>query len=109
MTFRDHIKLHLYAALQLLWEGRYPSNDQLSTILENLSCLLPSDTSRISSDIRKLADDIQRIIESTRLLLTEKNADNLLQDFFYNSRIYYKRSKEKAEAEDKKHSHESAY
>ncbi|KAG1854482.1 hypothetical protein DFJ58DRAFT_727914 [Suillus subalutaceus] len=54
--------------------------------LQHLLKTSPVDENKLSPDGRKLVQDSREIIETARLIVTEKNADELFQNFIWNTR-----------------------
>ncbi|EIN05339.1 hypothetical protein PUNSTDRAFT_106990 [Punctularia strigosozonata HHB-11173 SS5] len=79
-------KLKLYGVVQALRDGRMPSNTQIDAALKHLLASEPVDVDALSVDGKKLIADARDIIETARLLVSDKNADELLQNFIWHTR-----------------------
>lgn len=73
--------------------GKYPSNKQIDETLTYATTHSPVDESKLSSDGRQLIQDFRDIIETSRIIVVKKNADELLQNFLVSdhflSSMYY--------------------
>jgi hypothetical protein len=63
-----------------------PDNRQIDDTLQYLLKTSPVDEQKLSPDGRKLIQDSRDIIETARLIVKEKNADELFQNFVWNTR-----------------------
>ena len=63
-----------------------PSNEQIDKFLTYVTQHSPVDTSELSPDGQRLIQDSRDIIETARLLVKEKNADELFQNFVWHTR-----------------------
>ncbi|KAL1945663.1 hypothetical protein VTO73DRAFT_1665 [Trametes versicolor] len=79
-------KLRLYGIFAAIKQSRLPTNDQIDSILSHLSHGSLSSSDSLSPDGQKLVQDSHDIIETLRKLVAEKNADELLQNFFWHTR-----------------------
>jgi hypothetical protein len=79
-------KLRLYATVAALRESKLPANQQLDDWLRLLGQNLSSDGKKLSSPGQKLTTDLRDILETLRLFLSEKNNDQMIQDFIWNTR-----------------------
>ncbi|KAH9984085.1 hypothetical protein BJV74DRAFT_848879 [Russula compacta] len=78
-------KLRFYGVVEAFRQGRYPSNQQIDTALSYVLAHSPVDQEQLSPEGRKLIRDCRDIIETARLIVQEKNADELFQDFMWNT------------------------
>lgn len=62
-----------------------PDNRQIDDMLQYLLETSPVDEQKLSPDGRKLIQDSRDIIETARLIVKEKNADELFQNFMWNT------------------------
>ena len=66
--------------------GRLPTNEQIDKTLKYILDHSPIDTHKLSSEGKKLVQDTKDIIGTARLMVQEKNADQLLQNFIWHTR-----------------------
>ncbi|KAF8639373.1 hypothetical protein AX17_001529 [Amanita inopinata Kibby_2008] len=78
-------KLRFYGVIQALRKGRLPSNKQIDRTLKYVLDHSPVDVDRLSPEGRKLINDVHDIIETARLIVQEKNADELFQYFVWHT------------------------
>ena len=64
-------------------QGRYPSNQQIDSALRYVLDHSPVDQGQLSPEGRKLIQDCRDIIDTARLIVQEKNADELFQNFMW--------------------------
>ncbi|KAL9715568.1 hypothetical protein Ac2012v2_000009 [Leucoagaricus gongylophorus] len=81
-----HRKIRLLGAIEALRHARLPTNRQLDTCLQYLADHAPLDLHQLSPQGLKLIHDLRDIINTTRILLHDKNADELLQNFIWHTR-----------------------
>ncbi|KAF8326038.1 uncharacterized protein EI90DRAFT_2930862 [Cantharellus anzutake] len=74
-------KLHLYGVIQAFRQNKYPDNKQIDETLKYVIEHSPVDQSKLSPDGRRLIQDVQDILQTTRVMVKEKNADELFQNF----------------------------
>lgn len=79
-------KLRLYGITTAIRESRLPTNDQIDAFLEYALKHSPVPTDQLSQSGQTLIQDIREILDTTRLIAREKNADELLQNFFWHTR-----------------------
>jgi hypothetical protein len=63
-----------------------PDNKQIDETLQYVKNHSPVDTNQLSHEGRKLVQDARDIIETARLMVQEKNADELFQNFVWHTR-----------------------
>jgi len=63
-----------------------PDNKQIDEALKYVIDNSPVDTSQLSPDGQKLIQDTRDIIETARLIVADKNADELFQSFIWHTR-----------------------
>ncbi len=63
-----------------------PSNEQIDRALNHVLQHSPVDTSELSPDGKRLIEDTRDIIETARLMVQQKNADELFQNFIWHTR-----------------------
>lgn len=78
-------QLRFYGVIQAFRQGRYPSNDQIDSALKYVLERSPVDQDQLSPDGRKLVQDCRDIIETARIIVQEKNSDELFQNFLWNT------------------------
>lgn len=79
-------QVRLFGAIEAFRHGRLPTNKQLDRSLEYVRDHSPLDIDQLSPQGRKLIQDLREIINTTRLVLQDKNADELLQNFIWHTR-----------------------
>ncbi|KAJ3907523.1 hypothetical protein F5879DRAFT_941470 [Lentinula edodes] len=81
-------KLRLYTTVNALRESKLPANKQLDGWLDVLQQNLGSDghSQKLSRQGQKLTTDLRDILDTVRLMLKNKNGDELLQDVIWNTR-----------------------
>ena len=79
-------KLRLYGVIQAFRNGNMPDNAQIDSALVYAREHSPVDTAKLSPAGKKLVDDVRDVIETARLIVKEKNADELLQGFVWDTR-----------------------
>ncbi|KZW03262.1 hypothetical protein EXIGLDRAFT_759133 [Exidia glandulosa HHB12029] len=78
-------KLRAYGVIQAFRNGRLPSNTQIDETLAYVRDHSPVSVDKLSPEGRKLIDDSRDIIETARLMVKEKNADELFQEFIFHT------------------------
>ena len=63
-----------------------PNNKQIDDTLKYVIDNSPVDTSKLSPDGQRLVQDTRDIIETARVIVAEKNADELFQNFVWHTR-----------------------
>ncbi|KAG5633456.1 hypothetical protein DXG03_007356, partial [Asterophora parasitica] len=66
--------------------GRMPTNEQIDQALQYVVDSSPVDVDRLSPDGKKLVQNTQDIIETARVMVHDKNADELFQQFVWHTR-----------------------
>ncbi|KZT00359.1 uncharacterized protein LAESUDRAFT_732384 [Laetiporus sulphureus 93-53] len=79
-------KLHLYGVIEAFRQGRMPSNAQIDSALTYAIRNSPVDLSQLSRDGQRLIQDSRDIIETARLMVKNKNEDELFQNFIWHTR-----------------------
>ncbi|KAI0954376.1 hypothetical protein AcV7_007628 [Taiwanofungus camphoratus] len=79
-------KLRFYGVIAAFRESRLPTNDQCDRALSYALAHSPVDTTQLSQDGQRLINDARDIIETARLILQQKNADELFQNFVWHTR-----------------------
>ena len=79
-------KLRFYGVVQALRESRMPSNTQIDAALTYALQHSPVDLNALSRDGQRLIHDTRDIIETARLMVLKKNADELFQNFVWHTR-----------------------
>ena len=62
-----------------------PDNSQIDKVLDYVIKTSPVDLNKLSPEGRVLIDDFRDIIETARMMVVEKNADELFQNAVYSS------------------------
>ncbi|PCH43513.1 hypothetical protein WOLCODRAFT_164502 [Wolfiporia cocos MD-104 SS10] len=79
-------KLRLYGVATAMRESRLPTNTQIDAMLDYSLAHSPVPTDKLSESGRTLIQDVREILETTRQIVKEKNADELLQNFVWHTR-----------------------
>ncbi|KAG2024158.1 hypothetical protein CC2G_001738 [Coprinopsis cinerea AmutBmut pab1-1] len=78
-------KLRLYGVIQAFRKGKLPSNTQIDQTLDYVLNHSPVETHKFSPEGQKLVQDVRDIIGTAKLMVQEKNADELLQNFIWHT------------------------
>ena len=78
-------KMRLYGVIEAFRNGRLPDNAQIDETLQYIGSHSPVDIHQLSPDGQKLIADARDIIETARLIVKEKNADELFQNFVWHT------------------------
>ena len=76
----------LYGVVEAFRNGRLPTNDQIDKTLRYILDHSPVDIHKLSPEGRNFVQDAKDIIETARLMVHQKNADELLQNFIWHTR-----------------------
>jgi hypothetical protein len=79
-------KIRLYGVIQAFRDGRLPDNAQIDHTLQYVLNHSPVEQEKLSPEGRKLVQDVKDIIETARLIVKEKNSDELFQNFIWHTR-----------------------
>ncbi|KAI0057660.1 hypothetical protein BV25DRAFT_1970625 [Artomyces pyxidatus] len=79
-------KVRLYGVIEAFRQGRMPTNEQIDHTLKHVLQTSPVDEAKLSPEGRKLIQDTRDIIETARLMVKDKNADELFQNFMWHTR-----------------------
>ncbi|KAI0743264.1 hypothetical protein BC629DRAFT_1599620 [Irpex lacteus] len=79
-------KLRFYGVIEAFKASRMPSNEQIDGTLKYVLNHSPVPENELSSEGKKLINDTRDIIETARLIVKEKNADELFQNFVWHTR-----------------------
>jgi len=79
-------KLRFYGVIEAFRQGRMPDNKQIDDTLQYLKTTSPVDIDKLSPEGRTLVQDVRDIIETARLMVEDKNADELFQNFVWHTR-----------------------
>jgi hypothetical protein len=79
-------KLRFYGVLNAFKESRMPSNEQIDRTLQYVETHSPIPENELSPEGKKLIADTRDIIETARLIVKEKNQDELFQNFIWHTR-----------------------
>lgn len=77
--------MRFYGVIEAFRQGRMPDNKQIDQTLAYVRDNSPVPLNELSRDGRKLIEDTRDIIETARLMVKEKNADELFQNFVYHT------------------------
>ena len=80
------LQIRLYGVIQAFRDGRLPDNAQIDHTLKYVLDNSPVDQDQLSPDGRKLVQDLKDIIETARVIVSEKNSDELFQNFIWHTR-----------------------
>ena len=75
----------LYGVVEAFRNGRLPTNEQIDKTLQYILDHSPIDIHKLSAEGRKLVQDTQDVIGTARLMVQQKNADQLLQNFLWHT------------------------
>jgi hypothetical protein len=81
ITLYVSVLTHSYGIIQAFRSGKYPSNAQVDESLTFAIKNSPIDESKLSADGKQLIQDFRDIIETFRVIVQKKNADELMQNF----------------------------
>ncbi|KAH7884057.1 hypothetical protein F5I97DRAFT_2046740 [Phlebopus sp. FC_14] len=79
-------KIRFYGVIEAFRQGRMPDNHQIDETLSYLHDTSPVDLDKLSPEGKKLIQDSRDIIETARLIVKSKNADELFQEFIWHTR-----------------------
>ncbi|KAH8919487.1 hypothetical protein BT69DRAFT_1337253 [Atractiella rhizophila] len=80
-------KLKFYEIFNAFRAGKVPDNNQVNGWLKELEkAVTPGDQTELSAEGHVLVEDVQAILQTTRRIVREKNADELFQEFLWNTR-----------------------
>lgn len=80
------IKIRFYGVIEAFRKGRLPSNAQIDHTLQYVLKHSPIHEQKLSPEGKKLIQDTREIIETARLMVDEKNADELFQNFVWHTK-----------------------
>jgi hypothetical protein len=80
------LQLRLYGVINAFRDGRMPSNEQIDETLTYVINNSPVNEKDLSADGRRLIQDCRDIIETAQLMVREKNADEVFQNFVWHTR-----------------------
>ncbi|KZT38525.1 hypothetical protein SISSUDRAFT_986068 [Sistotremastrum suecicum HHB10207 ss-3] len=78
-------KMRFYGVIEAFRQGRMPDNKQIDQTLLYVRDNSPVPLNELSPQGRKLIEDSRDIIETARLMVKEKNADELFQNFVWHT------------------------
>ncbi|KZT50965.1 hypothetical protein CALCODRAFT_488290 [Calocera cornea HHB12733] len=78
-------KMRFYGVIEAFRNGKMPDNAQIDETLRYVEDHSPVNEAKLSAEGRKLIADTRDIIETARLLVKEKNADELFQNFVFHT------------------------
>jgi hypothetical protein len=79
-------KIRFYGVIDAFRNGKLPSNAQIDQTLRYVLENSPVDLDKLSPEGKKLIQDSRDIINTARLTVQEKNADELFQNFIWHTR-----------------------
>ncbi|THH17056.1 hypothetical protein EUX98_g9201 [Antrodiella citrinella] len=79
-------KLRFYGVINAFKQSRMPTNDQIDKTLSYILKHSPVPETQLSPEGQKLVQDSRDIIETARLIVKEKNRDELFQNFVWHTR-----------------------
>ncbi|KAG8909986.1 hypothetical protein FRC00_009079, partial [Tulasnella sp. 408] len=78
-------KMRLYGVIEAFRAGKVPDNQQIDETLQYVKSTSPVNVNELSPDGQKLISDSRDIIETARLIVKDKNADELFQNFLWHT------------------------
>lgn len=75
----------LYGVVEAFRNGRLPSNDQIDKTLRYILDHTPVDVHKLSPEGRNFIQDAKDIIDTARVMVRQKNADELFQNFIWHT------------------------
>ncbi|TDL15269.1 hypothetical protein BD410DRAFT_778263 [Rickenella mellea] len=78
-------KLRFFGVIEAFHQGRLPDNSQIDETLSYVRDHSPVDIDKLSPDGQKLIQDVRDIVETARVMVLEKNADELFQNFLWHT------------------------
>ncbi|KAJ3532461.1 hypothetical protein NMY22_g7739 [Coprinellus aureogranulatus] len=78
-------KLKFYGVIQAFRDGRLPSNQQIDETLNYVLNHSPVDETKLSPEGKNLVQDVRDIIKTAGLMVKQKNADELFQNFIFHT------------------------
>ncbi|CAE6470084.1 unnamed protein product [Rhizoctonia solani] len=78
-------KMRFYGVIEAFRQGKLPDNQQIDETLKYLNSHSPVDLNALSPEGKKLIQDTRDIIETARLIVAQKNADELFQNFVFHT------------------------
>jgi len=85
LTSNCWMQIRLFGVVQAFRQGRMPDNKQIDETLQYFLDHSIIDTSKLSSDGKNLINDTRDIVETARLIVEQKNADELFQNFVWHT------------------------
>ncbi|TRM64226.1 hypothetical protein BD626DRAFT_429803 [Schizophyllum amplum] len=79
-------KVRLFGVIAAFRDGRMPSNGQIDRALKYAIDNTPFSVDRLSPEGKRLVKDSSQILETARVIVKEKNADQVFQEFVWNTR-----------------------
>lgn len=79
-------KLKFYGAVNAIKASRMPTNDQIDSMLRYLLDHSLVASGDLSSEGKKMVGDTRDVVETLRLIVKDKNADELFQNFVWHTR-----------------------
>ncbi|KAI0781790.1 hypothetical protein C8Q75DRAFT_790036 [Abortiporus biennis] len=92
-------KLKFYGVINAFKESRMPGNEQIDKTLKYILNHSPVPEKDLSPEGQKLVSDTRDIIETARLIVQEKNKDELFQNFIWHTRDIDVQSAKKSPSE----------
>jgi hypothetical protein len=85
--FHSNIQqLQLYGVIEAFRNGKLPDNAQIDSTLQYVLNHSPIEVDKLSPDGKKLIQDTKDIIGTARLIVAQKNVDELFQNFVWHTR-----------------------
>jgi len=78
-------KMKLWGVIEAFNDGRMPDNTQIDKVLEHAINTSPVDLKKLSPEGRVLIEDFRDVMETMRMMVVEKNADEIFQNAIYDS------------------------
>ncbi|CAE7147721.1 unnamed protein product [Rhizoctonia solani] len=78
-------KMRFYGVIEAFRQGKLPDNQQIDETLRYINTHSPVDVNALSPEGKKLIQDTRDIIETARLIVGQKNSDELFQNFVFHT------------------------
>ena len=80
------LQMRLFGVVEAFRLGRMPDNAQIDRALTHVINNSPVDEGKLSPEGRRLTQDVRDVIETARVMVQRKNADELFQNFMWSTR-----------------------
>ena len=79
------LQMRLFGVVEAFRLGRMPDNAQIDRALTHVINNSPVDEGKLSPEGRRLTQDVRDVIETARVMVQRKNADELFQNFMWSN------------------------